>query len=71
MLIIMLINLILLIEPYGIEMGVLGLVGTEVERLLIEPYGIEIFERWHDSKRFFKLLIEPYGIEIRWPKRCR
>ena len=57
--------MILLIEPYGIEMILVRVYIYLLHLLLIEPYGIEIREVIHTWQLQQILLIEPYGIEIR------
>ena len=54
---------LLLIEPYGIEIRKWSGYTKTSYKLLIEPYGIEINCKYYECIKQL-LLIEPYGIEI-------
>ena len=49
------VNGILLIEPYGIEIDIKGVFSFQISPLLIEPYGIEIVYdfKTNDNERRF------------------
>ena len=55
-------NITLLIVPYGIETRKQDIYNRLMRELLIVPYGIET-DSFYDKSNYLILLIVPYGIE--------